>query len=431
MATNAEWQARREAAVPRGVGSACGSVIADRAKNAEIWDVEGRRYIDFVGGIGVLNVGHCHPKVVEAAKAQIDRMMHPSFQVTPYTPYIELAERLNALAPGDVEMQTIFLTSGAEAVENAVKIARNHTGRSSVIAFTGGYHGRTLLTMALTGKVVPYKWHLGPMPGGIYHVPYPMTYRGISTADSLNALEFAFKGDAAPDEVAAIIIEPVAGEGGFYAAPTDFLVALREICDKHGIVLISDEVQAGFGRTGNMFGIEESGVVPDLLTVAKSLADGMPLSGVIGKKSIMDSVPPGGLGGTYGGNPVACAAGLAVLDVIEEENLLARSREIGERMTKRLRAMAEHEDFACIGDVRNRGGMIAFELVKDRSTREPAPEILNALRQAALERGLLLMGCGLYANVVRILVPLTASNEILDEGLDIIESSLRAIGQPV
>lgn len=429
MVTNAEWRARREAAVPRGVASACGAVIAERAENAEIWDVEGKRYIDFVGGIGVLNVGHRHPRVVEAVKAQIDRLMHPSFQVTPYPPYIELAERLNALAPGGVDRKTIFLTSGAEAVENAVKIARNHTGRSSVIAFTGGYHGRTLLTMALTGKVVPYKWHLGPMPSGIYHAPYPMTYRGVSTEDSLKALEYVFKGDAAPDEVAAIILEPVLGEGGFYAAPTDFLVRLREICDEHGIVLIADEVQSGFGRTGNMFGIEESGVVPDLMTIAKSLAGGMPVSGVIGRTEIMDAVPPGGLGGTYGGNPVACAAGLAVLDVIQEENLLARSRAIGERMKTRMQGLAERDEFRCIGDVRNRGAMFAFELVTDREKRTPAPELLVALRQQALERGLLLMGCGIYANVVRVLVPLTASDAIVDEGLDIIEASLRKVGQ--
>ena len=426
MSTNAELQARRMAAVPRGVGNAT-AIYAQRAENAEVWDVEGKRYIDFAGGIGVLNVGHNHPKVAARVAEQMNSFMHTCFQVMPYSPYIELAEKLNARAPGDFEKKTIFLTTGAEAVENAIKIARGATGRPGVISFSGAFHGRTMLGMALTGKVVPYKVGFGPFPSDIYHAPFPHEYRGVTQEESLRALDRLFKSDIDPARVAAMIIEPVQGEGGFYIAPPEFLQALRAVCDEHGILLISDEVQAGFGRTGKWFAIEHSGVVPDMIATAKSLAGGMPLSGVIGRADIMDAPAPGGLGGTYGGNPVACAAGLGVIDAIEEENLLERSTEVGERVMARFRAMAEKNTLNCIGDVRGLGGMVAMELVKDRDTREPAPELTAALTKKALEHGLVLLSCGVGANVIRVLVPVTADNSTLDEGLDIIEKSLLEI----
>lgn len=422
--SNAELMSRRVAAVPRGVGNAC-AVFPDRAANAEIWDVEGRRHIDFASGIAVLNVGHVHEKVKAAVAAQLDKYWHPAFQVMPFEPYVELAERLNMLAPGDGAHKTLFLSSGAEAVENAVKIARSYTKRPGVITFTGGFHGRTLLTLAMTGKVAPYKIGFGPMPGEVFHVPYPTVYHGISTEDSLHALDFLFKSDLDPSQVAAIVIEPVLGEGGFYVAPPEFLQQLRELCDIHGIVLVADEIQAGFARTGKMFGIEHSGVVPDLITVAKSLAGGLPLSGVIGKAEIMDAPGPGGLGGTYGGNPVACAAALAVLDVIEEENLMDRARAMGEVLRARFTALAKTGEFECIGDIRGLGAMTAVELVKDRASRTPAPELTRAVTQHALQNGLVLLSCGIYGNTLRVLAPLTIPDDVLAEGLDIFETSLR------
>ena len=324
MNTNKELLAIREAATPRGVATQT-TVFADRALNAEIWDVEGRRYIDLAAGIAVINTGHNHPQVVAAARTQLERFAHTCFQVTPYDVYVRLAERLNAAAPGATPKKTIFLTTGAEAVENAVKIARKHTGRSGVIAFSGAFHGRTMMGMALTGKVVPYKAGFGPFPAEVFHVPFPIEYHGISVEDSLAALETLFKSDVEPGRVAAMIVEPVQGEGGFYPAPVEFLQTLRSACDEHGIVLIVDEIQTGFGRTGKLFAIEHAGVEPDLMPIAKSLAGGFPLSGVVGKAEIMDAVPPGGLGGTYAGAPLACAAGLAVLDVIEAD-ILAGAR---------------------------------------------------------------------------------------------------------
>src|SRR6185312_15879724 len=312
---------RRAASVPRGVGTAH-PVFAARAENAEIWDAEGRRFVDFAGGIAVLNVGHRHPKVMAAVEKQLALYTHTAFQVTAYEPYIALAERLNALAPFPGPAKTILFTTGAEAVENAVKIARAATGRSGVIAFGGGFHGRTLLTMAMTGKVLPYKRQFGPLPNEVYHLPFPVPEQGVTVEDSLRALVLLFRDDIEPGRVAAIVIEPVQGEGGFHPAPPELLRALRRICDEQGMLLIADEVQSGFARTGRMFGIEHSGVAPDLISIAKSLAGGFPLSGVIGRADIMDAVEPGGLGGTYGGNPIACAAALAVLDVIAEEKLL-------------------------------------------------------------------------------------------------------------
>lgn len=428
MSSNTDLQARREAAVPRGVGNAM-QVYAERASNAEVWDVEGRRYIDFAGGIAVLNTGHGHPKVMAAVAEQARRFAHTCFQVMPYEPYVRLAERLNALAPGAMAKKTIFFSTGAEAVENAVKIARAATRRPGIIAFSGAFHGRTLLTMALTGKVVPYKVGFGPFPNEVYHLPFPNAYHGVSKEESLNALATLLKADIEAERVAAIIVEPVQGEGGFYIAPFDFLHELRRICDRHGILFIADEIQAGMARTGKWFAIEHSGVVPDLITAAKSLAGGFPLSAVIGKAEIMDAVAPGGLGGTYAGNPVACAAANAVLDVIEEEQLLARAEALGQRIRARLEALQRRNDMPFIGEVRGLGAMVAMELVKDRISREPHAELTKALTAKAHERGLMLLSCGTGANVIRILVPLTASNDLVDEGLDILEHALDEVAQ--
>ncbi|CAO3450280.1 Gamma-aminobutyrate:alpha-ketoglutarate aminotransferase (EC 2.6.1.19) [Azospirillum argentinense] len=424
--SNQSFQDRRNAAVPRGLANAM-PVYVDRAENAELWDVEGNRFIDFAGGIAVLNTGHRHPKIIEAVKAQLDRFTHTCAMVTPYESFVTLAERLNALVPGSTPKKTAFFTTGAEAVENAVKIARAHTGRPGVIAFSGAFHGRTLLAMALTGKVVPYKVGFGPFPAEVYHAPFPNAYRGISVQDSLKALESLFKSDVDATRVAAIIVEPVQGEGGFNIAPPEFLQALRKICDDNGILLIIDEIQTGFARTGKMFAIEHSGVEPDLMTMAKSLAGGFPLSAVTGKAEIMDAPIPGGIGGTYAGSPLATTAALAVLDVIEEEKLIQRSNDLGERIAGRFRTMAQRNTLSVIGDVRNLGGMIAMELVKDRGTKEPAPELTKALVAKAAEKGLVLLSCGTYGNVIRILVPLTASDALVDEGLDIIERSLEEL----
>jgi len=425
MPSNIELAQRRAAAIPRGVGNAT-PVYADRAENAEIWDVDGRRYVDFAGGIAVLNTGHRHPKVMAAVAAQLANFTHTAFQVMAYEPYVELAERLNALAPFPGPAKTLLLTTGAEAVENAVKIARAATGRPGIIAFTGAFHGRTLLTAALTGKTVPYKRRIGPFPGEIYHVPFPVAEYGVTVAQSLQAIDYLFKADLEPDRVAAIIIEPVQGEGGFNVAPVELLTALRALCDRHGILLIVDEVQSGFARTGRMFAIEHSGVAPDLVTVAKSLAGGFPLSGVIGRADLMDALDPGGLGGTYGGNPVACAAALAVLDVIAEEKLLARADAVGARLKARLEALAERNDLLPIAAIRGPGAMIAFDIVKYRGSTEPDADATRRVTEQALAHGLVLLSCGTNANVIRILVPLTASDAIIDEGLAKLEQALAA-----
>lgn len=421
MSTNEELHARRAAAIPRGVSNLL-ALYLDSAENAELRDVEGRRYIDFAAGIAVLNTGHNHPAVKRAALEQIERFTHACFQVTPYESYVALAERLNGVVPGDTTKKTIFLSTGAEAVENSVKIARAHTGRPAVIAFSGGFHGRTLMSLALTGKVLPYKKGFGPFPGDVYHAPFPMAYHGITTERSLEALETLFKADVDPRSVAAIIIEPVLGEGGFYVAPVDFLRALRRVCDEYGILLIIDEIQTGFARTGRLFAIEHAGVEPDMMTLAKSLAGGYPLSAVTGKAAIMDAPEPGGLGGTYAGSPIACAAGLAVLDVIERDNLTARAAAIGEHLMSRLQTLAQRH--ACIGDVRGLGAMVAFELVRNADPRQPDAELTKALTAAVAQQGLVLLSCGIYSNVIRILVPLTASDALIDEGLGIIEHSL-------
>ena len=423
MSANADLLQRRQAAVPRGVSVAL-PVFADRAENAELWDVEGRRFIDFAGGIAVLNTGHRHPKVMAAVEAQLARFTHTAFQVAPYEPYIALAERLNALAPFKGPAKTVLFTTGAEAVENAVKIARIATGRPGVIAFAGAFHGRTLMTMALTGKVVPYKKHAGPMPPQVYHLPFPVAEHGVTTADTLRALDQLFRADIEPEQVAAIIFEPVQGEGGFYPVPPELAKALRAVCDQHGIKLIVDEVQAGFGRTGRMFGVEHLGIEPDLITMAKSLAGGFPLSAVTGRAELMDAVEPGGLGGTYGGNPIACAAALAVLDVIAEEKLLARAEAVGARIKARLATIAARNDVVPMTAIRGPGAMIGFDIVKSRGAYEPDADAAKRVTAAALDEGLILLSCGVYANAIRILVPLTVSDALLDEGLDKLERAL-------
>lgn len=424
MPTNEELARRRLAAVPRGVANSL-QVYADRARNAQLWDVEGRRYIDFASGIAVLNTGHLHPQVQAAIEAQLQRFSHTCFQVTPYESYVELAERLNTLAPGAGPHKTLFLSTGAEAVENAIKIARCHTGRNAVIAFGGGFHGRTLAAMALTGKVQPYKAGFGTLLPDVFHAPFPASYHGVTSALALEALERIFKYDVEPQRFAAIIIEPVQGEGGFYVAPADFLRSLRELCDRHGIVLVCDEIQSGFARTGRMFACEHAGIEPDLITVAKSLAGGVPLAAVIGRSAIMDAPQPGGLGGTYAGSPLGCAAGLAVLEVIERENLCERARRLGEVVSARLRDWQSR--WPCIGEVRGLGAMVAMELVKNRSADQPDAELTKALVQAAGRRGLILLACGVHSNVIRFLMPLTIPDAELAEGLAILEAALEDV----
>lgn len=420
---NAEISARKNDAISRGVGMTT-QIYADKAENSEIWDVEGKRYIDFAGGIAVLNTGHRHPKVVEAVKNQLDRFTHTCHQVVPYENYVALAERLNKMVPGNFEKKTIFATTGAEAVENAIKIARCATGRSAVIAFTGGFHGRTFLGMALTGKVVPYKVGFGPMMGDVFHVPFPLEMHGIDVETSLDVLDKLFKADVDPKRVAAIIVEPVQGEGGFYDVPRALMKALREICDQHGILLVADEVQTGFARTGKLFAMEHYDVVPDLTTMAKSLAGGFPLSAVTGRAELMDAPGPGGLGGTYAGNPLAIAAAHAVLDVIEEEQLCDRANQLGNRLKQRLEAI--RADVPHIMDIRGLGFMNAVEF-KVPGTDKPNPDFTNAVRVKALEKGLILLTCGVYSNVIRFLAPITIQDEVFNEALDLIEASIREV----
>ncbi|HNF66041.1 MAG TPA: 4-aminobutyrate--2-oxoglutarate transaminase [Plasticicumulans sp.] len=425
MSTNADLMLRRNAALPRGVGQAF-PIFIERARNAEVWDVEGRRYIDFGGGIAVLNVGHNHPRVVAAVQAQAEKLAHTCFMVTAYEDYVTVCERLNALStiPG---AKSFLVSTGAEAVENAVKIARAYTKRPAVIAFGGGFHGRTLLGMGLTGKVAPYKAGFGPFPGGLYHAAYPCPLHGVSIDDALASVEKLFKYDVDPQTVAAIILEPVQGEGGFYIAPPAFLQKLRALCDAHGILLIVDEIQTGAGRTGTWLAIEQSGgIVPDLITMAKSIGGGYPVAAVIGRPEVMDAPNPGGLGGTYAGNPVACAAARAVLDVFADEHLLDRARQLGEHLRARLEALKTR--FASIAEVRGLGPMVAFELCTDADPARPAAELTKALTALAAERGLILLACGVYGNVIRILVPLTAEPAIVDEGLDILAGCLETLG---
>jgi 4-aminobutyrate aminotransferase / (S)-3-amino-2-methylpropionate transaminase / 5-aminovalerate transaminase len=417
----AELLAKRKRNIPEGVVTAH-PIVAARASGAHLWDVDGKQYLDFVGGIGVLNVGHMHPRVVEAVTRQLGLVSHTAFQVTAYEPYIDLAERLNRLVGGDEPCKTVFFTSGAEAVENAVKIARAHTNRAAIVAFSGGFHGRTLLGVSLTGMSQPYKQNFGPFAPEIFHTVYPNAYRGVSTDDALRALDELFATQIAPDRVAAIIIEPVQGDGGFLPAPVEFMQKLRELTTQHGIVLIADEIQTGFGRTGKMFGFEHSGIKPDLVTVAKSLAGGLPLSGVVGKAKIMDAPAPGGLGGTYGGNALSCAAALAVLDVFSEEPLLERSQQLGRKLQAGLRDLQQRHN--AIGDVRGVGSMLAIEIVSSRSTKAPDANLAQKIIDAARHEGLLVIKCGVHRNVIRFLAPLVISDNDLDDALAMLSRAI-------
>ena len=413
---------RKNAAISRGVGMTT-QIYAERAENAEIWDAEGNRYIDFAAGIAVVNTGHRHPRVVQAVRDQLDRFTHTCHQVVPYESYVALAERLNAAVPGDWPKKTAFYTTGAEAVENAVKIARHYTGRAGVVAFSGGFHGRTYLGMSLTGKVQPYKAGFGPMMNDIWHLPFPNSVHGVSQDDALAALDRLFKSDIDPARVAAIIIEPVQGEGGFYDAPPGFLQRLREICDQYSMLLIADEVQTGFARTGKLFAMEHHGVAADLTTMAKGLGGGLPISAVTGRADVMDSPAPGGLGGTYAGNPLAVAAAHAVLDVIADEDLCARATRLGQRMKLRLSSLTQ--DVPEIVDIRGPGFMNAVEF-NIAGSDKPNPEMTNRVREEALQRNLILLTCGVYGNVIRFLAPLTIPDAVFDEALEILEESIRA-----
>ncbi len=422
---NTQLQARKNKVIARGQGNMYPTFV-ERALGSEIWDVEGNRFIDLAAGIAVCNTGHSHPKVVEASKNQIDKFSHTCVMVNPYEVAVELAEKLVDAAPGDSEKKAIYVSTGAEAVENCIKIARAYTGRRGVIAFNGAFHGRTNLTMGLTGKITPYKNLFGPFPAEIYHIPFPNDVHEVTVAQSLKALENVFKVDIAPSDVAAIIIEPVQGEGGFYAAPVELMQGLRKLCDEHGIVLVVDEIQTGFGRTGKMFSVEYSNVEPDLMTMAKGIAGGFPLAAVVGKSEIMDAPLPGGLGGTYAGSPVSCAAALAVLEVMEEENLVARSAHIGEMFNGRLSALREAHP-QLISDVRNQGSMIAIELMKDGDPESANTELTQRIIGAAVEHGLVLLSCGFYANVIRFLPALTMSDELVNESLDRFETLFNSV----
>lgn len=417
---NNELQQRRLAATPRGIGVMCG-FYADKAENATLWDVEGNEVIDFAAGIAVLNTGHRHPKVIAAVEKQLHAFTHTAYQIVPYESYVSLAERINERAPVEGPAKTAFFSTGAEAVENAVKIARAYTKRPGVITFGGGFHGRTYMTMALTGKVAPYKIGFGPFPGSVFHAQFPNALHGVSTADAMKSLDRIFKADIAPDQVAAILLEPVQGEGGFNIAPDDFMQALRKLCDTHGILLITDEVQTGFARTGKLFAVEYYSVKPDLITMAKSLAGGLPLSAVAGRADVMDAPAPGGLGGTYAGNPLAVAAAHAVLDVIDEENLCERANHLGKHLVEVL--TKAKTDCPYIADIRAQGSMVAVEF-NDPLTGEPSAAFTKQVQDKALAAGLLLLSCGVYGNVIRFLYPLTIPEVQFRKALDIIHQSL-------
>lgn len=421
---NTELMRRRAEALPRGVGQAH-PLFASKSLNAEIWDVEGRRYIDFVAGIAVVNTGHCHPQVIAAAQAQLANFSHTCFQVVAYDGYLKLAERLNAMAPGKSQKKTFFVSTGAEAIENAIKIARAHTGRPGVIAFNGSFHGRTLLALGLTGKVVPYKVGVGPFPAEIYHAPYPCALHGVSVDDAIQGIENLFKNDIESCRVAAIVVEPVQGEGGYYPAPPEFLQRLRQLADEHGIMLIADEIQTGIARTGKMFAVEHSGIEPDLMTLAKGLGGGFPVAAVVGRADVMDALAPGGLGSTYAGAPISCAAALAVLDVVESQNLCQRANEIGQCIQQRLQEAAKTHN--CIVDVRALGAMVAVEICHQGDLKKPAADLTKAIIDNALERGLILLSCGSHGNVLRLMTPLTIEQNVLEEGLDMLVASIAAV----
>ncbi|MGM0951408.1 MAG: 4-aminobutyrate--2-oxoglutarate transaminase [Pseudomonadota bacterium] len=423
--SNKELQALKERYVAAGAASP-NEQFADHALNAELWDADGKRMIDFAGGIGVLNIGHRHPKVVEAVKAQLDKVMHTCQTVMPYEGYVKLAQKLAEVVPVKGDAKVMLANSGAEALENALKIARAATGKTNAICFTGGYHGRTFMTMAMNGKAAPYQNDFGPMPGMVYRAPYPVPYHGVSEEEALRGLQMAMKADSPAGDTAAIVIEPVLGEGGFYAASTEFLQKIRKICDDNDIMMIVDEVQSGFGRTGKMFAIEHSGVQPDIMTMAKSMADGMPISAIVGTDKVMDSSGPNSLGGTYTGSPTACAAALAVFDVFKEEDILGKSQRLGEKLHERF---SQWEDqFEHVANARNLGAMAAFELVESKDSHTPKPELAAAITKKAKEKGLILLSCGLFGNTVRFLMPVTIEDEVLEEGLKIVEESLKEVG---
>ncbi|SJN53034.1 4-aminobutyrate aminotransferase PuuE [Vibrio ruber DSM 16370] len=421
--TNMEWQARKEKVVAKGMANLA-PIYAASAKNAIITDIDGKTYIDFAAGIAVNNTGHSHPQIIEAVKKQLDNFSHTCSMVTPYTSFVELAEKIVAKTPGNFEKKAAFVTTGAEAVENAVKIARAHTGRSGIIAFKGGFHGRTNMCMGLTGKVAPYKAGFGPFPNEIYHLPFPNKYHGVSEAQSLNALDDLFACDIEPSRIAAIIFEPIQGEGGFYQAPASWAQKIREICDKHGIVLICDEIQTGFARTGKMFATEYLGIEADLITMAKGIAGGFPLSGVVGKAEIMDAANPGGVGGTYAGSPLACVAALEVLDIIEKENLCERAQHIGLQFKEQLTEL--QKEIPQIGDIRQVGAMIAIEL-NNPENGAPLADLTKQLVVKSNHAGVILLSCGVKGNVIRFLPPLTIEPELIVKGLEIIKAELQAL----
>ncbi|MBZ2169554.1 MULTISPECIES: 4-aminobutyrate--2-oxoglutarate transaminase [Marinobacter] len=423
--SNKELQALKKHYVAAGAASASDQ-FADHASNAEIWDADGNRLIDFAGGIGVLNIGHRHPKVVAAVKAQLDKLMHTCQTVMPYEGYVKLAERLSGVVPVRGHGKVMLANSGAEALENAVKIARAATGKTNVICFDGGYHGRTFYTMAMNGKAAPYQTDFGPMPGSVYRAPFPVPYHGVSEEEALRGLRMTMKADSPAANTAAIILEPVLGEGGFYPAPPSFLKEIRKICDDNDILMIVDEVQSGFGRTGKMFAIEHSGVEPDIMTMAKSMADGMPISAIVGTAEYMDASGPNSLGGTYTGSPTACAAALAVFDVFKEENILDKANELGNKLSQRFSQW--QEQFEHVDNIRNLGPMAAFELVESKSSRTPMPQLAASITQKAKEKGLILLSCGMYGNTLRFLMPVTIEDRVLEEGLNIVEECLKEAG---
>ncbi|MFO8141540.1 MAG: 4-aminobutyrate--2-oxoglutarate transaminase [Marinobacter sp.] len=423
--SNKELQALKERYVAAGAASP-NEQFADHATNAELWDADGKRMIDFAGGIGVLNIGHRHPKVVEAIKAQLDKLMHTCQTVMPYEGYVRLAEKLSGVVPVRGHAKVMLANSGAEALENAMKIARAATGKTNVICFDGGYHGRTFYTMAMNGKAAPYQTDFGPMPGTVFRAPYPVPYHGVSEEEALRGLKMTMKTDSPANITAAIVIEPVLGEGGFYAAPASFLKAIRKICDDNNILMIADEVQSGFGRTGKMFAIEHSGVEPDIMTMAKSMADGMPISAIVGTDKYMDASGPNSLGGTYTGSPTACAAALAVFDVFKEEDILGKAQALGDKLSKRFSQW--QDQFEHVDNVRNLGPMAAFELVESKACHTPKPELVAAVTKKAKEKGLILLSCGMYGNTLRFLMPITIEDAVLEEGLAILEECLKEVG---
>lgn len=422
---NSALHQRKNKALARGQGTLTPAYIKT-ARGSELWDEDGHRYIDLGSGIAVLNTGHNHPRVQAAVQQQLEHFSHTCLMVTPYASAVELAEKLNRLAPGPSPKKSIFVTTGAEAVENCIKIARAHTGRPGVIAFNGGFHGRTHMTMGLTGKITPYKTGFGPFPADIYHSVFPSEFHGVSVEDALQALDRLFRVEIEPQRVAAMIIEPVQGEGGFYHAPPEFLQALRKLCDEHGIVLIADEIQTGFARTGRLFATEYADIEPDLMTMAKGIAGGVPIAAVVGKAAIMDAPAPGALGGTYGGSPLACAAALAVLDVIETEDLTQRATLIGDTMASRLRALQTRYPDR-IGEVRHLGAMVAVELVRQGNAGQPDPETTRAMVSLAAERGLILLSCGFFGNVIRLLPALTMTDELLEESMTLLEGVFESV----